>query len=212
MNKKLISNSNYVLRKVLNSEKCLDIIKDLIESILDIKIKEMELNPYLEKKAINLPKEENFGIADVRIRTIENEEMNIGIQFLDGLYYIQTKMLLYYAQIHLNQTEYDKKREFAKTITINFLDSIILSSNKYDNTIKIQSSETNICMEELEIHVIELPKLKYKDIEKMNKKEEWLIYLKGCDDFLLEKIKKSNKNIELLDTLIENYWREEKME
>ena len=67
-------------------------------------------------------------------------------------------------------------------------------------------------MEELEMHVIELPKFKYKDIEKMNKKEEWILYLKGCDDLLLQKIKRSNKNIALLDKLIKNYWREEKME
>ena len=118
MNKKFISNSNNVLRKILNNEDCLEILKDFIESILDITIKDIELNPYLEEKAQYLPKEENFGIADVRIRTDENEEINIGIQFIDGIY-VQTKMLMYYAQIHLNQLEYDERREFSKNITIN---------------------------------------------------------------------------------------------
>ena len=127
MNRKFISNSNYVLRKVINTEACLDILKDFIECILNMSIKEIELNPYLEEKSKYLPKEENFGIADVRIRTNENEEMNIGIQFIDGTY-VQTKMLMYYAQIHLNQLEYDEKREFAKTITINLLDFKYVSS------------------------------------------------------------------------------------
>ena len=104
MNRKFISNSNYVLRKVLNNEEYLEIIKDFIEAILDINIQEIELNSYLEEKDKYLPKEENFGIADVRIRTDENEEINVGIQFIDGIY-IQTKMLLYYGQIHLNQLE-----------------------------------------------------------------------------------------------------------
>ena len=93
MNRKFISNSNHVYRKILNHENCLRILKDLIQSILDINIKEIELNPYLVKKSRYLPKEENFGIADVRIRTYENEEINVGIQFLDGIY-IQTKMLM----------------------------------------------------------------------------------------------------------------------
>lgn len=211
MNRKFISNSNYVLRKVINSEACLDIIKDFIEAILNINIKEIELNPYLEKKSKYLPKEENFGIADVRITTDEDEKINVGIQFIDGIY-IQTKMLMYYAQIHLNQLEYDEKREFAKTITINLLDFKYFSSEEYNKVIKIKSNEGNIKLEELELYVIELPKFICEDLEKMSKKEEWITYLKGCENKTLEKIKSNNKNIELLDELIEKYWLEEKME
>ena len=211
MNRKFISNSNYVLRKILNNEVFLEILKDFIESILNIIIKDIELNSYLEEKAQYLPREENFGIADVRIRTNENEEMNIGIQFIDGMY-VQTKMLMYYAQIHLNQLEYDKKREFAKTITINLLDFKYFTSQGYDKLIRIKSNEGNIKLEELEMYVIELPKFLIKDLNHMNKKEEWIAYLKGCEDIVLEKIKNNNKNIALLDELAEKYWIEEKME
>lgn len=211
MNRKFISNSNYVFRKVLNNEACLDILKDFIESILNISIKDIELNSYLEEKSKYLPKEENFGIADVRIRTNENEEMNIGIQFIDGMY-VQTKMLMYYAQIHLNQLEYDEKREFSKTITINLLDFKYFSSQGYDKLIRIKSNEGNIRLEELEMYVIELPKFTIEDLDSMTKKEEWIAYLKGCEYNVLEKIKNSNKNIGLLDELAEKYWLEEKME
>lgn len=211
MNRKFISNSNYVLRKVLNTETCLEILKDFIESILNISIKDIELNSYLEEKTKYLPKEENFGIADVRIRTNENEEMNIGIQFIDGMY-IQTKMLMYYAQIHLNQLEYDEKREFAKTITINLLDFKYFSSQVYDKVIRIKSNEGNIKLEELEMYAIELPKFTIKNVNDMTKKEEWIAYLKGCENKVLEKIKNNNKNIALLDELLEKYWLEEKME
>ena len=211
MNRKFISNSNYVLRKVLNSEDCLEILKDFIESILDILIKDIELNLYLEEKSKYLPKEENFGIADVRIRTNENEEINIGIQFIDGMY-IQTKMLMYYAQIHLNQLEYDEKREFARTITINLLDFKYFSSQGYDKVIRIKSNEGNIKLEELEMYVIELPKFTIENLNNMTKKEEWIAYLKGCENKVLNKIKSNNKNIALLDKFLEKYWIEEKME
>ena len=211
MNRKFISNSNYVLRKVLNTETCLEILKDFIESILNISIKDIELNSYLEEKTKYLPKEENFGIADVRIRTNENEEMNIGIQFIDGMY-IQTKMLMYYAQIHLNQLEYDEKREFTKTIPINLLDFKYFSSQGYDKVIRIKSNEGNIKLEELEMYAIELPKFTIKNVNDMTKKEEWIAYLKGCENKVLEKIKNNNKNIALLDELLEKYWLEEKME
>ncbi len=211
MNKNLTANSNYVLRKVLNKEEYLDIIKDFIEAILGIDIKEIELNPYLEKRSQYLPKEEKFGIADVRIKTNDDEEINVGIQFLNGMY-IETKILMYYAQIHLNQLEYDKKREFAKTITINFLDFIHFSSPKYHQIIKIASNEENIKLEELEIHTIELPKITFVDQENMSKQEQWITYLNGCDDDTLLKIKNNNESIKLLDKLVEKYWREEKME
>lgn len=211
MNRKFISNSNYVFRKILNTEACLDILKDFIEAILNITIEDIELNSYLEEKSKYLPKEENFGIADVRIKTNENEEMNVGIQFIDGMY-IQTKMLMYYAQIHLNQLEYDEKREFVKTITINLLDFKYFSSPDYNTVIRIKSNEGNIKLEEIEMYVIELPKFIIRNLDNMTKKEEWIMYLIGCENKILEKIKIHNKNIELLDELAKKYWIEEKME
>lgn len=210
MNTKFVSNSNYALRKVLNNEDCLDIIKDFIESILNINIEEIELNPYLKKREKYLPKEENFGIVDVRVRTDENEEINVGIQFIDGMY-IQTKMLMYYAQIHLNQLEYDEEREFARTITINLLDFKYFTSQEYLKVIKIKSNEIYVNVEEVELYVIELPKFDYT--KNIGRREQWIIYLKGYENKeIIEEIKNTNKNIKLLDELIEKYWLEEKME
>ena len=207
MNRKFISNSNYVFRKVLNNEQCVDILKDFIGAILNIEIEEIELNRYLSENEKYLPKEENFGIADVRIRTKENEEINVGIQFIDGIY-IQTKMLMYYAQIHLNQLEYDNKREFARTITINLLDYKYFSTKCYEQMIKIKTNEGDIQLEEVEMYVLELPKYICKNPNNKTQKDEWIEYLKGS--IATEKIK--NKNIKKLDELVEKYWLEEKME
>lgn len=207
MNRKFISNSNYVFRKVLNNEQCVDILKDFIGAILNIEIEEIQLNRYLSENEKYLPKEENFGIADVRIRTKENEEINVGIQFIDGIY-IQTKMLMYYAQIHLNQLEYDNKREFARTITINLLDYKYFSTKGYEQMIKIKTNESDIQLEEVEMYVLELPKYICKNPNNKTPKDEWIEYLKGS--IATEKIK--NKNIKKLDELVEKYWLEEKME
>ena len=67
-------------------------------------------------------------------------------------------------------------------------------------------------LEELEMYAIELPKFTIEDLNNMTKKEEWITYLKGCENKVLEKIKNNNKNIALLDKLAEKYWLEEKME
>ena len=50
MNRKLVSKSNFVLRKVLNTKENIDIIKDFIEAILEIDIEKIKLNEYLRKK------------------------------------------------------------------------------------------------------------------------------------------------------------------
>lgn len=209
MNRKFVAKSNFVLRRVLNSEDNIDILKEFIEIILDIKIKEAQINPYLEKKKNNLPAEENFGIADLRIKTNENEELNIGIQIIDGEH-ILTKMFLYYAQIYSNQLEYDDNREIAKTITINILDFIFTKETKYHSRMVLKEKEIEDTVKDyLEMHILELPKFAMKIRKEMNLKEAWMNYLRG--DNIEEAIKKSKK-IEKLDDILKKYWREEVME
>ena len=188
MNRKFVSKSNFVLRKVLNSKESIDILKDIIESILEIKIKTIELNPYLYKKAKYLPSEENFGIADVRITKDDNE------------------------QIHLNQLEHDTKREFCRTITINILDFIYFSFENFSKKIKIECNEKYVKTEELEFNIIQLPKFQSDKLTKFEGKEQWVAYLKGDNQELIDRAKQDNKYIKRLDELLENYWKHEKME
>jgi len=202
MNRKFVSKSNRVLRKVLNSKENLDVIQDIIEAFLPVKIKQIRLNPYLKAKAKNLPAEENFGIADVRAYLENGEELNIGIQFIDG-YYVQNKMLLYYAQIHTNQLAYKENQRIAKTVTLNFLDFTYLKSKQYLNKITIPSEEGKI-----ELYVIELPKFSFHQSKTLNKQMAWMSYLCGGDWQFLESFEKIKK----LDNLLEQYWKEEKME
>ncbi len=204
MNRKFVSKSNRVLRKVLNSEKNLDIMKDIIETFLKIKIKEIKLNPYLKVKSKYLPSEENFGIADVRIKLQNEEELNVGIQFIDG-YFAQNKMLLYYAQIHSNQLEYEDNRTIAKTVTINILDFNYLKSDQYFNKIVIPSKTEK----QIELYVLELPKFNLKNGQAIEKHEAWTSYLCGNYD---KKILEEFDKIKKLDDLLEEYWQNETMD
>ena len=210
MNQKFVSKSNFVLRKVLNSENNLDIIKDFIESILKIKIISIRLNPYLKNKEKCLPAEENFGIADVRVKTELEEEFNIGIQFIDGIY-VQNKMFLYYAQIHSNQLEYTQNTKIAKTITINILDYKYFENLSYHKKVLIKDrKETK--EGEIEIHILELPKFKVVDPNNLTDKEEWMLYLKEKNSKKIEQIINRSLYIKKLDILLDDYWKREKME
>lgn len=207
MNRKFVSKSNRVLRKVLNSKENLDILQDFIEAFLNIEIKEIQLNPYLEIKSNHLPSEENFGIADVRIKMNHQEELNVGIQFIDG-YYAQNKMLLYYAQIHSNQLQYQDNRKIAKTITINLLDFCYLKSDNYLNKIVVPSKAEN----EIELYVLELPKFMINKSKTLDKQKAWMVYLCGNqEEWLPHALKKFDK-IKKLDDLLEQYWKSETMD
>ena len=209
MNQKFVAKSNFVLRRVLNTEENVDILKEFIEVMLNLEIKEAKINPYLEKIKNHLPAEENFGIADLRIMTSENEERNVGIQIIDGEH-ILTKMLLYYVQIHANQLEYDENRECAKTNTINILDFVWNKELEYHSKMVVKEGNmTNIIKDYPEIHILQLPKFKIKDSRNMTLKQAWISYLKG--ENTEEVIKKSDK-IEKLDKLLRKYWREEVIE
>lgn len=207
MNKKFVSKSNRILRKVLNSKENLDILQDFIETFLKIKIKQIKLNPYLEKKSNILPSPENFGIADVRIQLENNEELNVGIQFIDGNF-VQNKMLLYYAQIHSNQLEYKENRKIARTVTINLLDFNYLKSNNYFNKIVIPSKTEN----EVELYILELPKFMLKVQEILHKQEAWMLYLCGKEEKWIGEVLKRFDKIRKLDNLLDNYWNKETME
>ena len=210
MNKKLIAKRNYVLRKVLNSENNLDILQNLIEAILNIKIENIRLNPYLKEKAKYLPSEENFGIADVRITSSAKEELNIGIQIIDGMY-IPVKLLLYYCQVHTNQIEFNDNRKIAQTKTINILDSNYYSSFCYHKKIFITNPTKISSKEDIELHILELEKFQPIFLEKMTQEEQWLTYIKGENYEECEKVKKQNNKIKKLDRLIDLYWKNEKI-
>lgn len=206
MNRKFINKSNFVLRKILNSQENIDILKEFIEEILAIKIEEATINPYLIKLKNKLPAEENFGIADLRIKTTENIELNVGIQIIDGKYIIQ-KILLYYAQIHFGQMEYEDKREITKTVTINILDCIFLNNNKYHTKLRIKEKSAGVIEDYMELNVLELPK--YQSRNQNEKKEAWMDYLKGEN---IEKAIAQSEKIKKLENLLEEYWKKEVIE
>lgn len=209
MNRKFISNSNLVLRKILNSNDNIDILKDFIESFLKVKIQKIKINYYLKNQERYLPSEERFGISDVRVLLDNGEERNIGIQFIDG-YYIKTKMLLYYYQINSNQNLYSDNRKKAKTITLNFLDFPYMKENTYHKKIHLKPiNEKKELEDDIEVHLIELPKFKIEDTSNLSKEEMWMMYLIGDIEI---KNKKGASKIKKLDNLLEEYWKSEKME
>lgn len=209
MNRFFIENSNTTLRKILNNEENLDIVQNLIEAILNLKVKKIILRPYLKEKSMYLPKEDKYGIIIVRIIDEEDKQYNVGIQIMDGLY-LQEKILTFGMSIFLNQTQYDDYNDKVDTLTINFLDFNRFRSNSFHKIITFLEGDDydNLNLrDEIKLHTIELPKFNKNTIE--TKEDEWITYFKGEDTELIDKIKEKNQYIKKLDDLLLDYWKNE---
>ena len=77
---------------------------------------------------------------------------------------------------------------------------------------KIKCNEKYVKTEELEFNIIQLPKFQSDKLKKFEGKEQWVAYLKGDNQELIDRAKQDNKYIKRLDELLENYWKHEKME
>lgn len=209
MNRYFIENSNITLRKILNKEENLDIVQNLIEGILKLKIKKIILRPYLEKRVQYLPKEEKYGVVIVRVIDETEKQYNIGVQFMDGLY-LQEKILTFGMSIHVNQTQYDSYNNKVDTLTINFLDFQGFKTESYHKIITFlegKDYENLKLRDEIKLHAIELPNFYSKNAETLE--DEWLIYIKGEDEKIIDKIKEKNEYIKKLDNILVDYWKKE---
>ncbi len=212
MNHELICNRNYVLSKILSNSNYTNIIKDLLQSILEIEIKDIKINSYINVLEKYIPTYEKMGVVDVRVITKKEEELNIGIQFIDGKH-IQKKIALYYLFVHTNQIYYEDNRNTARTITINILDFTYYQALEYHKIEYLNKFKSiDFSEEKAETHIVELPKFKIKNEKEITKKEQWIAYFKGADTKTIETIKEKNIYIKYLDDLVKEYWKKEKIE
>ena len=212
MNHELICNRNYVLSKILSNSNYTNIIKDLLQSILEIEIKDIKINSYINVLEKYIPTYEKMGVVDVRVITKKEEELNIGIQFIDGKH-IQKKIALYYLFVHTNQIYYEDNRNTARTITINILDFTYYQALEYHKIEYLNKFKSiDFSEEKAETHIVELPKFKIKNEKEITKKEQWIAYFKGTDTKTIETIKEKNIYIKYLDDLVKEYWKKEKIE
>lgn len=194
MNRKIIADSNRVLRKIFKDEENIDVLKDLIETILNVEIKEINLIKNLHYSLIY---KEVKGIAEVKITTTDEEKILVGMQIMDG-FYIQNKMVLYQAQLQLNEEVY---KDVTKTVTINILDDEYFDVTDYKKQIQVKTVGAVSSEKFGEIYLIQLKKFDGKNYNE--KEKEWIEYLK-------EEIQEpKNEKIKKLDNLLDDYWKNE---
>ncbi len=192
--------NDYVFKRVFAKEGNENILKDLLEAVLDIKIEKVEVqNPEIPKEAI----EDKLSVLDIKAQLDEKTIVDIEMQMTNE-HNIKYRSLVYLSKNVSGQLQIGKEyAELKKSIVINFLNFEYYRRNSYHQVARMKFEKTRED-EYVEMHFIELPKFKKKNPGVENKIEQWLWTIIGEEE-KIEMAEKDNKEIkkaiEIVDTM-----------
>jgi len=186
--------NDYIFKRLFSKKGNEDILKDLLEGILEIPIEKVEVMQEVELERVDI--KDKLGVLDIKAIINENTTVDIEMQIADEKNMIE-RTLYYWAGLYY--TGLKRGRDYKlnnKVITINILMYNIFKEEKYHTIGLIKERESNRKItDKLEIHFIELPKfLKSKEIG--NKKlRQWLDFICNKRKGEIEMAVKENEKI-----------------
>ena len=194
--KNLNLTNDFVFKKVFGKKGNESILKDLLEAILKIKIKKIELQTEveLERELID----DKIGVLDIEATIDDNTIIDIEMQ-MRNQYNMKERSLFYWAGLYY--TALKKKGEYKenkRVITINMVNFDMFKEGPYHEKIELRRKYKNILLtNKLEIHFIQLSKfLKEGQEEKDKKMWQWLTFICNKNRKEVERVMKENKEIE----------------
>ena len=194
--KNLNLTNDFVFKKVFGKKGNESILKDLLEAILKIKIKKIELQTEveLERELID----DKTGVLDIEATIDDNTIIDIEMQ-MRNQYNMKERSLFYWAGLYY--TGLKKKEEYKenkRAITINIVNFDMFKEGPYHEKIELRREYKNILLtNKLEIHFIQLSKfLKEGQEEKDKKMWQWLTFICDKNRKEVERVMKENKEIE----------------
>ena len=193
---KLKLTNDFIFKKVFGKKGNESILKDLLEAILKIKIKKIELQAEveLERELID----DKTGVLDIEATIDDNTIIDIEMQ-MRNQYNMKERSLYYWAGLYY--TGLKKKGEYKenkRVITINIVNFDMFKEGPYHEKIELRREYKNILLtNKLEIHFIQLSKfLKEGQEEKDKKMWQWLTFICNKNRKEVERVMKENKEIE----------------
>ena len=184
--------NDYVFKKIFGDEKNKDILISFLESTLNRKISDVRIqNGELTKENISDKK----SILDIRATIDEKIEAEIEIQ-LSRTIYMPARSLYYWSKIYCEQLKIgDEYRKLKKTICINIVDFEVTESKKYHSVYRLKELEEEFELtDKMEIHFIEIPKL--KGYLKEDNLSQWIKFINSSSESEMRNMAVLNENID----------------
>lgn len=212
---------DYAFKRVFGRNGNEGILKDFLESILDIEIKNITIqNPEIPKNM----RDSKIGILDVRAEINGKEIIEVEMQ-VQNQYNMDKRSSTYITKIYSDQLkEGDSYVEVKKVAVINILNFNYYERNSYHSVgrMKFENSKENekvdmgyileeqYVTDDLEMHFIELPKFRKKNPDISSKLDQWLWLICGEEEKIKmaknenEKIKEAKSELEKLEMSAED--------
>ena len=212
---KLPLNSDIVFKRVFAKEENKDLLISLLEAILKIEIKSIEIkNPEIPRNLMD----SKAGVLDIKVVINDNSVVDVEMQVNDE-HNIEHRGSYYMTSI---STEEIKKGELyinlKKAIVINLLNFNYFKRNGYMHTAHMKfekgdpetyvdmgyEKDEELATDDLEMIFIELPKFIKKNPDANNSLYQWLWLLAGREDkvnMANKKLKEVKKAMEVIDEM-----------
>ena len=131
--------NDYIFKRLFSKKGNEDILKDLLEGILEIPIKEVEVMQEVELERVDI--KDKLGVLDIKAIINENITVNIEMQIVDEKNMIE-RTLYYWAGLYY--TGLKRGRDYKlnnKVITINILMYNIFKKESYHTIATIRDNE-----------------------------------------------------------------------
>lgn len=184
--------NDYVFKKIFGDVKNKDILIAFLESAINKSISDVSiLNNELTKENISDKK----SILDIRATIDNNVEVDIEIQ-LSRTLYMPARSLYYWSKIYCEQLKVGEKyKKLKKTICINIVDFEATESKKYHSVYRLKELEEEFELtDKMEIHFIEMPKL--KGFNKGDNLSQWIKFINSSSESEMRNMAVLNQNID----------------
>jgi predicted transposase/invertase (TIGR01784 family) len=204
---------DFVFKRIFGDENNKDILIDFLNAELkyDSLIEDVELlNAQIDKNSID----DKLSVLDINARLKSGELINIEVQTTNEAN-IEKRSLYYWSKLYGGQlTEGKLYSKLRKTICINILNFNILPGENFQSIFHIKEDTTGFkLIDDLEIHMIEMPKFTLEAIDFDDKLKNWLMFLRDPNsksmEVVMEKTPEIKKAVRVLDVLAQD--RNERM-
>ena len=197
--KLLIPKTDVVFQALFGTKGNEEILSGLISKIIKEKVENISLD--VNQNLIRKVPSEKMGVLDLRAQIGEKAEVDIEVQ-LKNKYNISERALFYWAKMYSSQLKKGEKyRNLKKTIQILILDFELKELECFKNAhaehkIVDTRDKKVIIFKNLEIHIIELPKiLKYPE-ETEKELKRWMEFLINPESEVVKMGAKEDKKLE----------------
>lgn len=186
--------NDYIFKRIFAKRGNESILKDLLNAILGIKIKKIEV-----MAEANLEKEietRKLGILDIKAILNNDTIIDIEIQIINRHNMIE-RTLYYWSGLYYNQLQKGEEyQESKRVIAINILDYNEFMEGPYHEIAKLRREYMyRVLTDKMEIHFIQIPKFKKYRKDMKTKLDMWMEFISQIDKEGVENAMSKNKEI-----------------